>query len=634
MQKGTISVQTENIFPIIKKFLYSEQEIFLRELVSNAVDATQKLKTLSSKGEAEGELGDLTIEVIANQDAGTITIRDKGIGMTYDEVERYITQIAFSSAKEFLSKHQDANAIIGNFGLGFYSAFMVSDKVEIITKSYQKDSPAVHWICEGSTEYEIDETTDKTTRGTDIVLHLGKEHAEYLQNDRIQSMLAKYCRFLPVEIKFGTRTEYLPKATTGEDVEDAETQTEEVVVDNIINDPNPIWTKKPADITPEQYKSFYHSLYPVAEDPLFWIHLNVDYPFKLTGILYFPKVVNNYEIRKDRIHLYCNQVFVTDHVENIVPDYLMLLHGVIDSPDIPLNVSRSYLQTDPEVRSINKYISKKVSEKLEEMFKNNRPEFEQKWRDIGVLIKYGMLSDEKFNERAQKYCLFENIDGQFFTPEEYKEKVKTLQTDKHNKIVCLYSNGTGEQHSYEETAKAAGYDVLKFDTLLDPHFIGHLESKQTDLTFKRVDADTLGHLIEKEETPGSVLTSEQEEQLKEMFNKVVDANSAMIMLRPMSPTDAPVLVTRPEFIRRWKDMSNISGGKQDNMFGDMYNLVLNTNHPALVSLLSNTQDEEHQKHLVQQLYDLALLQQNMLKGAELTRFINRSISLLQQENGK
>ncbi len=630
MQKGTISVQTENIFPIIKKFLYSEQEIFLRELVSNAVDATQKLKTLSSKGEVEGELGELAIEVKINQDAGTITISDKGIGMTFEEVERFITQIAFSSAKEFLSKHDDANAIIGNFGLGFYSAFMVSDKVEILTKSYQTDAPAVHWICEGSTEYEIAETTEKETRGTDIILHLGKEHAEYLQNDRIQGMLNKYCRFLPVEIKFGTRTEYLPKEST-EEGEEASTETEEIVVDNIINDPNPIWTKKPADITAEQYKSFYRDLYPTADEPLFWIHLNVDYPFKLTGILYFPRVVNNYEIKKDRIHLYSNQVFVTDHVENIVPEYLMLLHGVIDSPDIPLNVSRSYLQTDPEVRSINKYITRKVADKLEEMFKNERPEFEQKWRDIGVLIKYGMLSDEKFNERAQKFCLFENIDGQFFTPDEYKEKVKTLQTDKNNKVVCLYSNGTGEQHSYEETAKAAGYDVLKFDNLLDPHFIGHIESKMTDTTFKRVDADTLSHLIEKDENPESVLSSEQEEKLKGLFNTVIDANSAMIMLRPMSPNDAPVLVTRPEFIRRWKDMSNISGGKADNMFGDMFNLVLNTNHPALLSLLSDKRTEEQQTNLVQQLYDLALLQQNMLKGPELTRFINRSIGLLQQE---
>lgn len=633
MQKGTISVQTENIFPIIKKFLYSEQEIFLRELVSNAVDATQKLKTLAAKGEATGELGSLTVEVKIDEDAGTLTISDRGIGMTLDEVERYITQIAFSSAKEFLSKHTDANAIIGNFGLGFYSAFMVADKVEIFTKSYKPNATAVHWVCEGSTDYEIGETDQKTDRGTDIVLHLGKDYAEYLQNSRIADMLRKYCRFLPVPIKFGTRTEQLPtQEPDAEQPENAETQEPQTIqVDNIINDPNPLWTRKPADITPEQYKDFYHALYPMAEDPLFWIHLNVDYPFKLTGILYFPRLLNNYEIRKDRIHLYCNQVFVTDHVENIVPDYLMLLHGVIDSPDIPLNVSRSYLQTDPEVRAINKHISKKVADKLEEMFKNNRPEFEQKWNDVGVLIKYGMLSDEKFSERAAKFCLFENIDGQFFTPDEYTEKVKTLQTDKHNKVVCLYSNGTGEQHSYETAAKSAGFDVLKFDALLDPHFIGHMEGKLKDLTFKRVDADTLSHLIEKEDANQSVMSAEQEQSLKNLFDKVVNPNSAMVMMRPLSPDDAPVLITRPEFIRRWKDMSNISGGKREDMFGDMFNVVLNTNHPALLNLINHPLAEERQADMVQQLYDLALLQQNLLKGPDLTRFIQRSVHLLQQE---
>lgn len=624
MQKGTISVQTEDIFPIIKKFLYSDQEIFLRELVSNAVDATQKLKTLSSRGEVSGELGNLTIEISVNEDAGTLTISDKGIGMTYAEVERYITQIAFSSAREFLTKYENANAIIGNFGLGFYSAFMVADKVEIITKSHQPDAPAVHWICEGSTEYQIAETDQKTERGTDIVLHIGKDHADYLKKDRIQSLLTKYCRFLPVEIKFGTKTQYLPKEG-GE-----EGETEAIETDNIVNETQPLWNRKPADITPEQYKEFYHTLYPMAEEPLFWIHLNVDYPFKLTGILYFPQVHNNYEIRKDRIHLYCNQVFVTDHVENIVPDFLMLLHGVIDSPDIPLNVSRSYLQSDPEVKSINKYITRKVADKLEDMFKTDRPGFEQKWRDIGVLIKYGMLSDDKFNERAQKFCLFENIDGQFFTPDEYKEKVKDLQTDKNNKIVYLYSNGSGEQHSYEETAKAAGYDVLKFDTLLDPHFIGHIEGKSEGITFKRVDADTLNHLIEKEEKPESVLSSEQEESLKNLYTKLVNPNEATVMLRALSPNDAPVLITRPEFIRRWKDMSNLSGGKDNGMFGDMYNVILNTNHPTLLALVNNTGNEEKQTGIAQQLYDLALLQQNMLKGPDLTRFINRSIQLMQQ----
>ncbi|MEZ4884936.1 MAG: molecular chaperone HtpG [Chitinophagales bacterium] len=655
MQTGTISVQTENIFPIIKKYLYSDQEIFLRELVSNAVDATQKLKTLSRLGEAAGELGDLTIEVKVDADAKTLTISDKGIGMTQEEVEKYITQIAFSSAKEFAEKFQgkDADAIIGHFGLGFFSAFMVANKVEIHTLSYKDGSEGVHWTSDGTTEYTID-TSDKANRGTDIILHIEEEAAEYLREARIEELLNKYCRFLPVDIQFGTRTEYVPvekdeaaaiedaevveedvEATANEDattdtdnaeVEAEEPETKEIQVPKIINDTHPIWKKKPADLTDEDYKNFYRALYPMGEEPLFWIHLNVDYPFNLTGVLFFPKIKANFEVRKDRIHLYSNQVFVTDHVEEIVPDFLMLLHGVIDSPDIPLNVSRSYLQSDPEVKKINKYITRKVGDKLDEMFRNERANFEEKWESIGVLVKYGMVTDEKFYDKAKNFCLLTNTEGKLTTFDEYQEQVKPLQTDKNNKIIVLYTNDKENQHSYIEAAKGEGYDVLEFDKLLDPHFIGNLESKLTDVQFKRVDADPLHKLVEKEGENVSVLTEDQEKSLTDLFKTQIGDDKVMVQVEPLSSSESPVVITRPEFMRRMKDMSNLGGA---NMYGDLpefFNVIVNANHPVVAKILADEGDK--QAEAAKQLYDLALLQQGMLKGAALTDFVNRSVGLM------
>ncbi|MGB0884654.1 MAG: molecular chaperone HtpG [Flavobacteriales bacterium] len=627
MRTGTISVQTENIFPIIKKYLYSDQEIFLRELVSNAVDATQKLKTLARKGDAVGQVEDLKIEVSLNKEAKTITISDQGIGMTAEEVEKYITEIAFSGAKEFLEKYDDAETVIGHFGLGFYSAFMVAEKVEIISKSW-KEGLAAHWTCENSTSYTLEETDKKTERGTDIVLHISEEGQDYLNDSKISELLSKYCRFLPIEIKFGTTTETLPKPEDAPEDYEAET----IEKDNIINDPTPIWTKTPSSLTDEDYKKFYRDLYPYGQEPLFWIHLNVDYPFNLTGILYFPKLEPNLEMRKDRIHLYSRQVFITDHVEEIVPEFLMLLHGVIDSPDIPLNVSRSYLQSDPEVKKINKYITKKVADKLSTMFKKERQQFEEKWSDIGVLIRYGMLSDEKFNDKAQKFALLENLEGKFFTISEAQEQVKAMQTDKNGEVVMLYTNDPEAQHGYIEIAQEKGYEVFKLDTILDPHFIGHLEQKLTaeKVKFKRVDSDTVDKLIDKDETVESVLTQEQQDTVKGLFEEVVEKGTAVVQLESMSPDDRPVMVTRSEWMRRMKDMSKLGGG--GGMMGmgglpESYNVVVNTNHTSVAKILEQGETDAQQK-LAKQLHDLALLQQNMLKGKALSEFINRSIAMM------
>jgi molecular chaperone HtpG len=623
MSTGKINVQTENIFPIIKKFLYSDHEIFLRELVSNAVDATQKLKTLVALGESKAILDDLKIEVVIDKTAKTLTIRDKGLGMTAEEIEKYITQIAFSGAEEFVNKYKDktpeANAIIGHFGLGFYSAFMVAKKVEINTLSHKKGATAVHWECDGSPDYKIEETK-KSARGTDIVLHIADDSEEFLEQYRIQELLNKYCKFLPVEIKFGTK-----KQTKKEGDKDVETE-----VDNIINNPNPAWTKKPADLTDEDYKKFYKELYPMNfEDPLFHIHLNVDYPFNLTGILYFPKLNKTFETPKDKIQLYSNQVFVTDSVENIVPDFLMLLRGVIDSPDIPLNVSRSYLQSDGNVKKISAHITKKVADKLEELFKKDRADFESKWEDIKVFVQYGMLSEEKFYEKAQKFALLKNTDGKYFTLEEYADHVKTLQTDKDKKVIYLYTTKVDEQHSFIETAKERGYDVLVMDSPIDPHYINQLESKLKDTSFVRVDADTVEKLIKKEDAQPSKLTEEEQKKLQPVIEGVVPKEKFTVVFESLSEKDAPMIITKPEFMRRMKDMSAMGGGGM-NFYGampDMYNLIVNTNHP-LISKILNEKEAEKQKQLTKQAADLAMLSQGLLKGEDMTKFIKRSVELI------
>lgn len=622
MQTGKINVQTENIFPIIKKFLYSDHEIFLRELVSNAVDATQKLKTLSSLGEAKGSLGSLRVEVIVDKTAKTLTIKDNGIGMTADEVEKYITQIAFSGAEEFVNKYKDktpeTNAIIGHFGLGFYSAFMVAKKVEIFSLSFKEGAKAVHWECDGSPDYKIEETA-KTDRGTNVVLHIADDSEEFLEEYRIQELLTKYCKFLPVEIKFGTK-----KETHKEGDKDVETE-----VDNIINNPNPAWTKKPADLKDEDYKSFYRELYPMNfEDPLFHIHLNVDYPFNLTGILYFPKIKKSFEIQKDKIQLYSNQVFVTDSVENIVPDFLTLLRGVIDSPDIPLNVSRSYLQSDANVKKISGHITKKVADKLEELFKKDRADFESKWEDIKVFVQYGMLSEEKFYEKANKFALLKSVADKYYTLEEYAEKVKPVQTNKDKRVVYLYTTNVDEQHSYIEAAKERGYDVIVFDSPIDAHYINHLESKLSDTSFVRVDSDTVDKLIAKDETQVSKLSDDEKKQLQPIVEEIVPKDKFSVVFESLSEKDAPMLITKPEFMRRMKDMSALGGGMA--FYGsmpDMYNLVVNANHP-LISKILNEKNGDKQKQLTKQAADLAMLSQGLLKGEELTKFIKRSVELI------
>ncbi|MFO0323262.1 MAG: molecular chaperone HtpG [Bacteroidota bacterium] len=628
---GKINVKTENIFPIIKKFLYSDNEIFLRELVSNATDATQKLKALTSMGEAKGELGDLKIEVIIDKSAKTITIKDKGIGMTKEEIEKYITQIAFSGAEEFVQKYQDKvdkNVVIGHFGLGFYSAFMVAQKVEIFSLSYKEGSKAVRWECDGSPEYQIEEINTKTNRGTDIVLHIAEDSLEFLENFKIEGLLKKYCKFLPVEIVFGTKKSWVP---SGEKDEKGEDKEKEIEVENIINNPNPAWIRKPIDLKDEDYKAFYRELYPMQfEEPLFHIHLNVDYPFNLTGILYFPKLSNKFEAPKDRIQLYSNQVFVTDNVENIVPDFLTMLRGVIDSPDIPLNVSRSYLQADSNVKKISTHITKKVADKLEELFKKERADFELKWDDIKIFVQYGLISDEKFYEKASKFTLLKNTDAKAFTFEEYETHVKTNQTDKDKKLVFLYATNVDEQHTYIDAAKTRGYDVLLMDSPLDPHLINTLESKLTNTQFVRVDSDTVEKLIKKDDAQISKLTEDDQTKLKPIVEGVVAKEKYTVVFESLSETDSPMLITRPEFMRRMKDMQALGGGGGMNFYGslpDTYNLVVNSNHPLIGKILSEA-DGTKQSQLAKQAADLALLSQGLLKGEELTKFVKRSVELI------
>lgn len=629
MQNGTINVQTENIFPIIKKFLYSDHEIFLRELVSNAVDACQKLKTLSSLGEFKGELGDLRVEVILDEKNKTLTVRDNGIGMSAEEVDKYINQIAFSGAEEFVNKYKEQdNAIIGHFGLGFYSSFMVSKQVEIISKSHT-DATAVKWSCDGSPNYEMSEV-EKEARGTDIVMHIADDSEEFLQEARISGILNKYCKFLPVEIKFGTneRTEK-EKDAEGKIVEGG--KETKIVEDNIVNNTSPAWIKTPSNLKEEDYAGFYRELYPLAEEPMFHIHLNVDYPFNLTGILYFPKFKDNVDLNRNKIQLYSNQVFITDAVEEIVPDFLTLLHGVIDSPDIPLNVSRSYLQSDANVKKISNHISKKVADKLHDMFKNNREDFESKWDDIKIFMEYGMLSDDKFYDRVAPFFLLKNADGKYATIEEYKENVKAAQTDKDGNLVCLYASNKDDQHSFIETAKDRGYDVLVLDTPLTAHLVGKLEQKNEKVNFVRVDSDTMDNIIKKDEEIPSKLSKEQEEALKPLFENVVSKEKYQIEVKPMDSKEAPVLITQSEFMRRMKEQQAVGGGNA--MFGmmpEMYNMVVNANH-ELVGELANLTDDTKKETLSKQLVDLALLGQGMLKGADLTNFIKRSVSLINTE---
>jgi molecular chaperone HtpG len=681
MQKGKIGVTTENIFPIIKKFLYSDHEIFLRELISNGIDATQKLKALSSVGDFNGELGDLTVRVSLDTTKKTLTISDRGIGMTAEEVEKYINQIAFSSAEEFLEKYKNqVNSIIGHFGLGFYSAFMVSEKVEVITKSYKEGTKAVHWICDGSPEYSLEET-DKADRGTDIILHIEKESEEFAEENRINDLLKKYCRFLPVEIAFGKEKEW----KEGKEIETGK--------DKIINDTQPLWTRKPADLKHEDYVKFYRDLYPMLDEPMFYIHLNVDYPFNLTGILYFPKIKNNIEVSKNKIQLYCNQVYVTDSVEGIVPDFLTLLHGVIDSPDIPLNVSRSYLQSDSNVKKISSHITKKVADRLEEIFKSDRPEFEKKWDHLKLFITYGMITEEKFYERAEKFTLFKNVDGKYFTFDEYQKLIKENQTDRNKSLIYLYSTDTIAQHSFIEAAKAKGYDVLSMEGQLDTHFINHIEPKFKDSKFVRVDSDVIERLIERDELPESKLPKEEQDDLRPVFESILpEKNHFYVQFESLSPDTQPIIITQNEFMRRMKDMSAMGGGM--SFYGEMpdsFNLVVNTSHPLITKVVEdktkklgtelqklseelkpvelekdeldkamkdkkeeeisveqkskrddlekkigdlNKKREETLKNfgkkqpLVKQLVDLALLSNNMLKGEELTRFIKRSVDLI------
>lgn len=625
MQKGNISVQTENIFPIIKKFLYSDHEIFLRELIANAIDATTKLKSIVSRGELQGEAGDLTVEVIADKAAGTLTIRDKGIGMSEEEVNKYLNQIAISSAQEFVEKYQGEHNIIGKFGLGFYSAFMVADKVEVNTKSWRADEAAVNWVCDGNPEFSIS-SSEKTARGTDIILHISKDSEEFLEDTRIEELLKKYCKFLPVPIKFGTRKE------TIEEGEGEEKSSKEIEVDNIINNPSPAWKRQPNELTDDDYRNFYEELYPFSyQAPMFWIHLNIDYPFNLTGILYFPKLSNTLEVQKNKIQLYCNQVYVTDEVKEIVPDFLTLLHGVIDSPDIPLNVSRSYLQSDSNVKKITGYITKKVADKLNDLFKNDRKAFEDKWKDLGVFIKYGMLSDEKFHEKAVDFVLLKNVSGEFFTIDEYQNKVKEAQTDKHKRIVMLYTHDPIEHHSLIEAAKERGYDVLEFDNVIDAHFMQHLEYKLKDVTFVRVDSDTVDNLVQKDEKQESVLSEKEQESVKSVFEDLVkDKKGPSVTLKPLSPNDQPVQITRPEFMRRMKEMQALGGGGVMGMgdFGDMYNIVVNTNHPYVADKLLKLPEGDERSALGKHLLDLALLNQGMLKGAELSAFVKKSLEFL------
>ncbi len=631
MQKGKINVQTENIFPIIKKFLYSEHEIFLRELISNAVDATQKLKTLAALGKYNGDMSDLTIEVTLDKKKKTISVKDKGIGMTAAEVDKYINQIAFSSAEEFIKKFKtksesEMNAIIGHFGLGFYSSFMVSDRVDIYTKTYQSkgETAGVHWECDGSPDYSMDES-DKKDRGTEVILHIADDSKDYLEEHTLLGILKKYCKFLPVPIRFGNEKTW--EKVEGEKDKDGHDKEVEIEKPRIINNTDPIWKKKPVDLKDEDYKSFYRELYPYTfDEPLFWIHLNVDYPFNLTGILYFPKVKRNLEVQKDKIQLYCNQVFVTDSVEGIVPDFLTLLHGVIDSPDIPLNVSRSYLQSDPNVKKISNHITKKVADKLESLFKDSRPDFEAKWDDIKVFIEYGIISQPEFYDRAKKFCLLKNVDTKYFTFEEYEKLVKPLQKDKDGQLIYLYATNQHEQYSFIESVKARGYDVLLMDGILEAHFINTLEQKLDKTRFTRVDSDTVDKLIKKDDVLPSKLNDDQQKSIKELIEKQIDAKKFTVVFESLSEKDSPLLITQNEFMRRMKDMSALGGGGGYGFMGEMpenYNLVVNSNNPLVGRLLIET-EQEKQDSTIKQLFDLALLAQNMLKGKDLAEFIKRS----------
>lgn len=603
-EKGQISIHTENIFPIIKKFLYSDHEIFLRELVSNAVDATQKLRQLSSFGEFGGELGDLKVTISLDEEAKTITVSDNGIGMTADEVKKYINQIAFSGASDFLEKYKDKTddkgQIIGHFGLGFYSAFMVAERVDIVTKSFRDETEAVRWTCDGSTEFELT-PTEKAERGTDIILHIAPDSDEFLNKDRIQRILDKYARFLPTPVEFDGK---------------------------VVNNTTPIWTKAPAELTDEDYKTFYQELYPMSEEPLFWIHLNVDYPFNLTGILYFPRIKNELRFQREKIQLYSRQVFITDEVKDVVPDFLMMLHGVIDSPDIPLNVSRSFLQADSNVKKINGYITRKVADKLNDLFNADRKAFEEKFDDIGLFIKYGILSDEKFWEKAKNFVLLKNTAGEYATLDEYREKIQANQTDKNETLVMLYTSDHKQQDAYVESAVRRGYDVLLMDNVIDSHFINALEQKLEKVHFQRVDADTLDKIIDKGLNNESVLSEDDKTKLKEVFDQVL-ANKMLNVSVEAQPTDElPVTITQPEFMRRMKDMSALSG--EQSMYGNfpmMHNVVVNGNHPLISRILAET-DGDAQKALVKQVYDLALLSQNMLTGADLTAFVRRTVAQL------
>ena len=627
MAKGKINVQTENIFPIIKQFLYSDQEIFLRELVSNAVDATQKLKTMGNLGELKEEVGETMIEVKIDKKKKTLTFSDQGIGMTADEVEKYINQIAFSGAEEFVAKYKDKASIIGHFGLGFYSSFMVADKVEIFSKSFQKDGNAVRWECDGSPNFELEENPQRKERGTDIILHISKDAEEFLEENRIQQLLDKYCKFMPVAIKFGQKEETVELE---EKDKDGNPKTKTQKVDRIINNSEPAWTKTPVDLKDEDYTSFYRELYPMNfQEPLFHIHLNVDYPFNLTGILYFPRLKNNLEVQKDKIQLYSNQVFVTDSVEGIVPDFLTLLHGVIDSPDIPLNVSRSYLQSDSNVKKISNYISKKVADKLEELFKKDRKAFEEKWDDIKLFIEYGILSDEKFADKAKKFALYKDTDGKYYTFDEFKEEAEKPQTDKDKKFVVLYTSNVEEQYTYIAAAKDKGYKVLEMDTPLTAHLVGKLEQTYENITFSRVDGDTIDQLIKKDDEVPSKLNEDDENKLKPIIESVLPADKFNVNFVSMNEADQPMTITQAEFMRRMKDMSAIGGGGMMGM-GNMpesYTLAVNSNHP-LISKILKEGDEKKQKEMAKQATDLALLSQNLLKGEDLSNFIKRSVELI------
>ncbi|MEQ7798328.1 molecular chaperone HtpG [Pedobacter sp. ASV1-7] len=625
-EKGSISIHTENIFPIIKKFLYSDNEIFLRELVSNAVDAVQKIKRLAALGQYSGELGNPLVEVAVDEEKKTITITDNGLGMTAEEIKKYINQVAFSGASEFVEKFKDAkdaNEIIGKFGLGFYSAFMVADLVEIQTLSYQDGAEPARWVCDGSTEYEIT-AGNRTTRGTEIILHVNAESEEFLGKYKLEEILDKYGKFLPVPIKFGTKTEQEPD---GED-EEGKPKTKSVEVDNIINTTNPIWTKAPADLSDEDYLSFYKQLYPFSEEPLFWIHLNVDYPFNLTGVLYFPKVKNDFDMQRNKIKLFSRQVFITDEVKDIVPEFLMLLHGVIDSPDIPLNVSRSFLQADSNVKKINSYITKKVADKLQELYNKDRKAYEEKWSDIGLFVKYGMVSEEKFNEKAKDFALLTNTKKEYFTFEEYREKVKGTQTDKNGQVVYIYANDPAKQDSFIQSANKKDYDVLLMDSPIDNHFVQHLEQKLEKTALKRVDSSVASKLIDKDENVESVLTEDQSKKVAEIFDKAINKPGYQVEIVGLNPEELPVTVTMDEFMRRMKDMAAMGGGM--GFYGNMpdsYKVAINGNHKLIGKIIA-TDNEDEQRLLAKQAVDLALLAQGMLTGADLTAFVSRSVELI------